>query len=195
MYRNLYIIIKENYKIVFRQGVYAAVIFLFLVPYLYGIQNLNSEKTADCLGKLVALVGIPLFVSILKPEQDPDIRDIILIKKFPYYISILLRMILVVFFSAVLISFFALYMSYQGCRFPINIYTVRTVKISMLIGGAGLLGSALFRKTLAGFLVSVGFSFLFYDDFAIMVFGGIHGSVMAIEMLLYGIILLLCVKC
>lgn len=64
----------------------------------------------------------------------------------------------------------------------------------MLIGGAGLLGSVLFRKTSAGLLVSVGFVFCFYDNFAAMVFEGIHGFIMAMGVLLYSIILLLCAK-
>lgn len=194
MCRSLFVIIRENCKIVFRQGAYAAVIFLFLIPYLHGIPNLNSEKVAGCLGQLVSLIGMPLFVSILKPEQDSDIRDIINIKSFSYYTSIFLRMIFAIFLSFILIYIFALYMLYQGCKFPINIYVVRTVEVSALIGGAGLLVSAMFRKTLAGILVSVGFVFLFYNDFMAMVFDGLPGFVKVIEILLYSIILLLCNK-
>lgn len=191
---SLYVIVKENCKIVFKQGAFAAVLFLFLVPHLYGIANLNSEKAAECLGRLVALVGIPLFVSLLKPERDSDLRDIILMKEFPYHISIFLRMIFAALLSVVFISSFALYMVYQGCDFPVDIYTVRTEGVSMLIGGVGLLGSALFRRTLVGFLVSVGFVFLFYDSFTGMVFEGIHGFVLIIEILLYGSIVRLCDK-
>lgn len=191
---NLYVIIKENFKIVFRQGVYAAITFLFLIPYIYGITNLNSEKAAECLGKLVALIGIPLFVFVLKPEQDPDIRDVILTKKFPYHSCILLRIVFATVLSVALIYLFVLYMLYQGCEFPICTYTMRTAEISMLIGGIGLLGSVVFRKTLAGFLLSVSFVFLFYDDFTVMVVRGIQGSVVSIEILLYIIILWLCSK-
>lgn len=194
MYGNLYIIVKENCKIVFRQGGYAAVMFLFLIPHIYGIANLNCEKAADCLGRLVALAGIPLFVFLLKPEQDSSLRDIILMKEFPYCISIFLRMIFAVFFSVVLICFFESYMLYQGCDFPIGIYTVRTVGVSILAGGVGLLGSAVFRKTLAGLLVSVGFVFLFYDNFTGMVLEGVPGFVPVIEVLLYSSILFLCKK-
>jgi len=191
---NLYVIVKENCKIVFRQGAYAAVIFLFLVPYLYGIANLNFEKAADCLGRLVVLAGIPLFVFLLKPEQEFSLRDVILVKEFPYRISIFLRMIFATFLSVVLIYFFERYMLYQGCNFPIGIYTVRTVGVSMLVGGVGLLGSAFFRRTLVGVLVSVGFVFLFYDNFTGMVLEGIPGFVLVLEVLLYGSILLLCAK-
>lgn len=191
---NLYVIAKENCKIVFRQGAYAAVIFLFLVPHLYGIANLNYEKAADCLGRLVALVGIPLFVFLLKPEQDSSLRDIILMKKFPYRISIFLRMVFAAFLSVVLICFFEQYMLYQGCDFPTGIYTVRTAGVSLLAGGVGLFGSALFQRTLAGGLLSVGFVFLFYDNFTEMVLEGIPGFVLLIEVLLYGSILLLCKK-
>jgi len=169
-----------------------AVIFLLLVPYVYGIHNLNNEKAADCLGKIVIFTGIPLFVSILKPEQNDDIRDVILTKAFSYRGNILFRMLFAMLLSAMMVYCFASYMLYQGCEFPIGIFTVRTVWISMLVGGMGLLGSALFRSTLAGFLLSIGFGFLFYDNFAVMVFAGVHGFVITVGTLLYGIILLVC---
>lgn len=193
---NLYIIIKENCKIVFRHGAYAAVIFLIMVPYIYGIPNLNSEKAADCLGKMVALIGIPLFTPVLKPEQDSDVRDIILTREFPYRASIFFRIVFAVVLSAVMVYFFELYMLYQGCDFPLGIYTVRTVEVSMLIGGAGLLGSALLKSTLAGFLLSVSFAFIyiFYGNFAVMIFRGGHGLVVAGGILLYSTITLLCDK-
>ena len=194
MCRSLYVIIKENCKIAFRQGGYAAVFFLLLVPYLYGITNLNDEKAADCLGKLVVLIGIPLFVSLVWPEQDSKIRDIILIKRFPYFISLLMRIVFAMFLSVFLIYLFVMYMLYQGCEFPIYTYTIRTAEISMLIGGVGLLGSVLFRRTLIGFLFSVGFIFLFYDGFTAMVVGGIHWIAVSIKILLFGIILWLCGK-
>ncbi|RKI43966.1 hypothetical protein D7V86_02290 [bacterium D16-51] len=189
---NLYVIVKENCKIVFRQGVYAAVTFLFLIPYIYGVTNLNSEKAADCLGKLTAFIGIPLFVFILKPEQDSDIRDVILIKKFPYRISILLRIVFAAVLSVFLIYLFVLYMLYQGCEFPVFTYTMHTAEISTMIGGIGLLGSVFFRKTLAGFLLSVSFVFLFYDSFTVMVVRGIHGFVVPVKILSYITILWLC---
>lgn len=189
---NLFVIAKENGKIVFRRGAYAAVMFLFLVPFLYGTAGLDREKAADCLGRLVALVGIPLFVFLLKPEQEPGVRDIMLIREFPYRVMICLRMVFAAFLSVILICFFVLYMQYQGCDVPVAVYTVRTVEVSMFIGGVGLLGSALIRRTLAGVLMSVGFVFLFYDHLAEMVLAGVPGVVMVIGMLLYGGTFLLC---
>ena len=195
MCANLYIIIKENSKLVFRQSMYIAVNFLLLVPYIYGIPNLSSERAADCLGKLVALIGIPLFVSILRPEQDSDVRDVIFIKEFPYRFSIIFRIVFATVLSTVMIYCFALYMLYQRCEFPITAYVVRTLEISMLLGGVGLLGSVLLRNTLIGILLSVGFAFLFCEKFAVMVFEGVHGFVVAAGILLYGVILFLCNKC
>lgn len=191
---NLYVIVKENCKIVFQQGVCAAVLLLFLIPQLYGTANLNGEKAAECLGRLVSLACIPLFALLLKPEQDSDFQDVILMKEFPYRTIIFVRMVFAAFLSMLLICLFARYMLCRGCRFPAGIYTVRTAGVSMLAGGVGLLGSALFRKTLVGVLLSVGFVFLFYDSFTGMILEGISGYVLAIEVLLYGCILLFCKK-
>ena len=173
MYGNLYIIVKENYKIIFRQSITLSVIFLLLIPQVYGISNLDSEKTADCLGKMTALIGIPLYVPILKWEQDSGIRDIILIKKFPYWITVLLRVAIAVIASMAMIYCFELYMIYRGCAFPINPYTVRTAAVSMLSGGLGLLGSALSKNTLVGFLAAFTCVFFFHENFADMVLTGV----------------------
>lgn len=189
---NLYVIVKENVKVVLRQGAWAAVLFLFVVPHLYGIANLNGEKAADCLGRLVAFVGIPLFVPLSKPEQVSGLRDVILVKEFPYRISIFLRVVFAALLSAVFICIFEQYMRYRGCDFPTVIYTVRTAGVSMLAGGVGLLGSALFRRTLVGIRMSVGFVFLCYDNFTGMVLEGVSGFVLVMEVLVYGSVLLLC---
>lgn len=120
---NLYVIVKENVKVVLRQGAWAAVLFLFVVPHLYGIANLNGEKAADCLGRLVAFVGIPLFVPLSKPEQVSGLRDVILVKEFPYRISIFLRVVFAALLSAVFICIFEQYMRYRDCDFPTVIYS------------------------------------------------------------------------
>lgn len=110
MCRNLYVIVKENYKIIFRQSITLSVIFLLLVPLVYGTSNLDSEKAAECFGKMTVLIGIPLYVPILRWEQDSGIRDVILIKRFPYQLTVLLRMGIAVIASMVMIYCFELYM-------------------------------------------------------------------------------------
>lgn len=117
MRENLFVIAKENGKIVFRRGAYAAVMFLFLVPFLYGTAGLDREKAADCLGRLVALVGIPLFVFLLKPEQEPGVRDIMLIREFPYRVMICLRMVFAAFLSVILICFLYFICSIRDAMF------------------------------------------------------------------------------
>lgn len=170
---NLYIIVKENYKLIFRQSITLSVIFLLLIPQVYGTSNLDSGKTAECLGKMTALVGIPLYVPVLKWEQDSGIRDVILIKKFPYWITVFLRMVIAVIASAIMIYGFVLYMVHSGCEFPVNLFAVRTVMVSMLAGGVGLLGSALSKNTLVGFLAAFSFVFYFHENFAEMILKGL----------------------
>lgn len=172
MCRNLYVIVKENYKIIFRQSITLSVIFLLLVPLVYGTSNLDSEKAAECFGKMTVLIGIPLYVPILRWEQDSGIRDVILIKRFPYQLTVLLRMGIAVIASMVMIYCFELYMVQRGCEFPVNLYAVRTVTVSMLLGGLGLVGSALSKNTLVGFLAAFTCVFFFHENFADIVLTG-----------------------
>ncbi len=161
MCRNLFILIKENGKLYLRPCVLSSILFLLFIPCIYGISNLDSVKAADCLGKMVSLIGIPLLVPIARPEQDSDIRNIIAVKSFPYRIIILLRLAMAIIALTVLTYTFELYLLYKGGDFPISIYTLRTVAVSALPAGFGLLTSLLSRNTIAGLLSAFSCHFIF----------------------------------
>lgn len=152
--RNWYMIIKENFKINIKHSVIVALVIIFIIPFIYGTANLNEIKVAECMEKMVVLIGIPLFVPIVKPEQEFSIREIILIKRFPYRITVLLRIIMAVILSTVFIYGFEVYILYKGCSFPFYVYLLRTVIATMLIGGFGILVSVLSGNTLIGYLVA-----------------------------------------
>lgn len=173
MCRNLFILIKENYKLYLRQCMVSSILFLLLIPCIYGISNLNSVKAADCLGKMVSLIGIPLLVPIAGPEQDSDIRNIMTIKSFPYRGIILLRLVIAVISLTVLTYTFELYLLYKGGDFPIGIYTLRTVITGILPAGFGLLISLLSRSTIAGLLPAFCCHFIFSDYLVAIILSGV----------------------
>lgn len=156
--RNLFMIIKENFRICLRKSLVLAFLIIVIIPFIFGVVNLNDRKVAECLEKLVVLIGIPLFVPILKPEQDQSIREAILIRGFPYRIIVAFRIIMAIILSTICIYIFELYMLYNNCSFPLCDYLLRTVIASMYIGGVGLVISAMTRNTLTGYLAA----FLYY---------------------------------
>ena len=152
--RNLLTIIDSNFRLNFKRTFIPAILLLLSIPLIYGTSNLDSVKSADCLERMVALIGLPVFVPLLKSEQDGGMDGIITLRPFPYWIIVALRIGLSLIGTLALILAFEGYMSINGCLFPAYAYTFRTLAVAMTLGFAGLLASAVSRNTIVGFLVS-----------------------------------------
>lgn len=137
-----------------KQTLFPAILLLFVIPLIYGTSNLDSVKSADCLERMVALIGLPIFVPLLKPEQDGGMDAIITIRPFPYRMIVVQRVVLSLTCTVVLILVFEVYMRIDGCSFPAYTYALRTLAVTMTLGFVGLLASAVSGNTAVGFLVS-----------------------------------------
>lgn len=111
-------------------------------------------KSADCLERMVALIGLPMFVSLLKPEQSGSMGAVIALRSFPYRIIVFVRLGISLFCTLVLILLFERYMRICGCAFPAVGYAFRTLVVSLMLGFTGLLASAASGNTALGFMVS-----------------------------------------
>jgi len=125
-----------------------------VIPLIYGTSNLDSVKSADCLERMAALIGLPMFVPLLKPEQKVGMDAMIATRPFSYRMIVVLRVLLSLVFSAALILIFEGYMRIGGCAFPVCAYALRTLTVTMTLGFAGLLASAVSGNTAVGFLGS-----------------------------------------
>lgn len=137
-----------------KQTLLPAILLLLVIPLIYGTSNLDSVKSADCLERMVALVGLPMFVPLLKPEQEAGMDAIITMRPFSYRIIVVLRIGLSLICTTALILAFEGYMRMEGCSFPMDTYMLRTLAAAMTLGFTGLLASALSGNTAVGFLVS-----------------------------------------
>lgn len=152
--KNLLTITKSNLRLNMKQTLFPAILLLFVIPLIYGTSNLDSVKSADCLERMVALIGIPMFVPLLKPEQNGGMDAIITMRPFPYRMIVVLRVMLSLICTAALIVTFEGYMRIGGCSFPAYAYALRTLAVTMTLGFVGLLASAISGNTAVGFLVS-----------------------------------------
>ena len=114
-----------------------------------------------------------MFVPLLKPEQNGGMDAIITMRPFPYQVIVALRMALSLIGTAALILVFEGYMRIGGCSFPVYVYAVRTLAVTMTLGFAGLLASAVSGNTAVGFLVS----FCWYSVLQMESIGAIFKSV------------------
>ena len=152
--RNLLTIINSNLRLNMKQTLFPAILLLFVIPLIYGTSSLDSVKSADCLERMVSLIGLPMFVPLLKPEQKVGMDAIITMRLFPYGMIVVLRVVLSLICTALLILVFEGYMSIGGCSFPAYAYALRTLTVTMMLGFVGLLASAVSGNTAVGFLVS-----------------------------------------
>lgn len=152
--RNLLTITNSNLQLNMKQTLFPAILLLFVIPLIYGTSNLDSVKSADCLERMAALIGLPMFVPLLKPEQDGGMDVIITMRPFPYQMIVVLRVVLSLICTAALILIFEGYMRIGGCSFPVYTYALRTLAVTITLGFVGLLASAISRNTIVGFLVS-----------------------------------------
>lgn len=153
--RNLLTITGSNLRLNMKQTLFPAILLLFVIPLIYGTSNLDSMKSADCLERMVALIGLPMFVPLLKPEQNGGIDVIIAMRPFPYRMIVVLRVVLSLICTVTLILVFEEYMKIGGCSFPASVFALRTLAVTMMLGFVGLLASALTKNTAVGFLVSI----------------------------------------
>lgn len=152
--KNLLTITNSNLRLNIKQTLFPAILLMFVIPLIYGTSNLDSVKSADCLERMVALIGLPMFVPLLKPEQDSGMDAIITFRPFPYRIVTVLRMVLSLICTVALVLVFEGYMTIGGCSFPASVFALRTLAVTMTLGFIGLLASAVSRNTVIGFLVS-----------------------------------------
>lgn len=152
--RNLLTVIGSNFRLIFKQTLFPAILLLFIIPLIYGTSNLDSVKSADCLERMVALIGLPMFVPLLKPEQEVGMDAVIIMRRFPYRMILVLRMAISLICTAMLILVFEGYMRIGGCSFPASVFALRTLAAAMTLGFVGLLASAVSGNTAVGFLVS-----------------------------------------
>ena len=152
--RNLYSIISSNFRLNFKQTLFPAILLLLVIPMIYGTSNLDSARSADCLERMTALIGLPMFVPLLKPEQNGSMGAIITMRPFPYRIIVVLRVVLSLICTVTFILIFESYMRIGGCSFPAYTYALRTLAVTMTLGFVGLLASSVSGSTAVGFLVS-----------------------------------------
>lgn len=158
--KNFSEIMAANLRLMYKNTIIPAVIVLTIIPLIYGTSNLDAMKSAALLEQMAALIGIPMFVPILYPEQRDRVLEIITLRFLPYGMIILIRIILSTMGSLFLIILFEIYMWICGDSFPFFLYMLRTLAASMILGLPGLFLSSVFRNTIVGYLVS--FSLYFF---------------------------------
>lgn len=174
--KNLLTMIAANVRMNYKYTILPAILLLFVIPFVYGTTNLDDLKSADCLERMAALIGIPMFTALIWQENSRSLYEMIALRSFRFVI--LLRIGLSIAGTLLLILVFEIYMCICGCSFPFIAYAFRTLMASMALGFVGLFLSAMAQNTVSGYLGAFCFYFIVQtNDFAKLfkpVTNGIH---------------------
>lgn len=157
---NLIIIASKNIRMNYRYTILPSIFLLVIIPFLYGTKNLDYLKSADCLERMVALIGIPMFSALVWQEHSRSLYKVVALRTISFQFVVFLRMGLSILCTLLLIFAFELYMRICGCSFPFFVYAFRTLAASMAFGFTGLLLSSILQNAISGYLGSFCFYFI-----------------------------------
>ncbi len=157
---NLFTIIAANIRMNYKDTLLPAIVLLFMIPFIYGTANLDYLQSADCLERMAALIGIPMFTPLIRQEHSRSLYETIAFRQVSLRFIVLLRTVLSIIGSILLIFAFEIYMRICGCSFPIFPYALRTLAASMALGFTGLLLSSIVKNTIGGYLCAFCFYFI-----------------------------------
>lgn len=144
----------------YRNTFLPSILLLLVIPLVYGTANLDYIKSADCLERMVALIGIPMFTSLFYREQSHDLYSMIALRPFPFRAVAALRIGISAAGTFVMVMIFEIYMRVCGSTFPFGAYAVRALAACMALGFAGLLCASVVKNTVAGYLGAFCFYFV-----------------------------------
>lgn len=156
---NVLDIFKTNFGLSLRNNLLLAICYLLLIPIIRGTANLDAVRSAECLEQSVTLIGIFLIVPLNAPEQSKAIQEIIGTKKWPQWLILFVRLIMVLVTLIILTSIFAGIMKENNCTFPVIPYVIGTIISELALGSVGFFISVLSNFVIAGYLTSMGYFF------------------------------------
>lgn len=157
---NFITVLGANIRMNYKNTLIPSILLLLVIPLIYGTANLDYIKSADCLERMVALIGIPMFTSLFYREQSHDLYGMVALRPFSFRAVAALRIGISMAGTFVLVMAFEIYMRTCGSIFPFGAYAVRASAACMMLGAAGLLCASAVKNTAAGYLGAFSFYFV-----------------------------------
>ena len=175
---NFLTILRANICMNYKNTFIPSILLLLITPLIYGTANLDYIKSAECLERMVALIGIPMFTSLFCREQSHDLYSMVALRPFPFRAVAALRIGISVADTFVLVMIFEVYMCACKSTFPFGAYAVRALAACTVLGFAGLLCASVAKNTVAGYLGAFCFYYVIQAGASDSVFkpvtNGIH---------------------
>ena len=88
---NFLTVLWDNVRMNYKNTFIPSILLLMVIPLIYGTANLDCIKSADCLERMVALIGIPMFTSLFCREQSHDLYGMVALRRLSFRVVAALR--------------------------------------------------------------------------------------------------------
>ncbi len=149
-------IAKTNLRHNFLLPFAAAVGILLLAGLLYGTTALDAIETAKPLEFFLCFIGAALLTPLFLPEQDKDIRDVVLSKKVNYGIVCVIRLFYNLVALILLVAAFGLKMYLGECVITWT-HIWGAVVTALFLGAIGLFAAGISGNVVIGFMAVILF--------------------------------------
>ncbi len=156
-YKNIIDFLKIDFGLTFKNSLLLTALYLFVIPIIRGISNLDRIQSAQCMVQSVAFVGVILIVPITKRELEINVREVIDTKPWPYIQSIFIRLFCSWIVVIAVILGFAFVMKMKNCEFPYWEFSFATILYTNFLGLFGLVLSQLGNNVMVGYLSALGY--------------------------------------
>lgn len=137
--RKYWVIGKENLRHNMFFTVAAVAIMAAVSPLVLGLNNLDAVQSAKVLEMYAVLAGIILFPPLFLPEQNQDLRELVMSKYTSQAVVCIVRLVQAMVILVLVILFFFGMMKAGGSVFPGGKYFFGTFAGAMALGGLGIL--------------------------------------------------------
>lgn len=156
-FENILDFLKRDFWLVFRNSLLLTSFYLFIIPVIRGISNLDNIQSAQCFSQSVAFVGIIILVPVIRHELEISIKEVICTKTWPYLRTVVVRLCCGFAIISVIIIGFALIMKNNNCTFSFWTYVFSSILYAGFMGVVGILFSQMGGSVILGYLVSLGY--------------------------------------
>ena len=147
-------VLSVNLRHNFMPHFFLAFVIVTLTPIMFGIASLDARESAQPLERLLSLTGTVLLTPVFLPEQNENIRDLVRSKRMDYLAVCFVRLLYSVFYLAVIIGAFTLFMRY--CESAVTVrHFFGGFSSALFIGSLGFFSAGISQNTIVGYMVSL----------------------------------------
>lgn len=150
--RKYWVIGKENLRHNMIFTLIAVVIMAAISPLILGMNNLDAVQSAKVLETYAVLAGIILFPPLFWPEQNQDLRELVMSKYTSQAVVCIVRLAQAIVILALVILFFIGLMKSGDSVFPSGKYFFGTLAGAMALGGLGILVYGISDNPVIGYM-------------------------------------------